>query len=348
MEPYDWDAIREDEDKVLIPLTKASIMAGGVFERDDGFLKINSERGLLVVGTPKDWAGLQGGRLRAMLALCARMTKRTTIARSEEMQAIKNFIAGLPAFQAWAATSEPVGPTGGSEAELGEAVHVPGFTAESIDEEPEEDGVSAGGGGEATEETEEDAEMADKSADDTNDPGLEAAHVEDSEVPSPGMPKVSMEEEQKLLDRDAAPAPQRALQAQLEGMECADPALEVLQQQQKLKQKAREDKAAKLLARAEGSKAKAKAKGKGKKKGTSKEEADKASNSKPDETADADKPSDSKPDETTDADKASDSKPRESAETDEPTVCKQPTNSIDADDFDGLVRLISKLAPSVG
>ena len=29
----------------------------------------------------KDWAGLQGGRLRAMLALCARMTKRTTIAR---------------------------------------------------------------------------------------------------------------------------------------------------------------------------------------------------------------------------------------------------------------------------
>ena len=52
-EPYDWDAIREDEapspevrvqapffllicsqEKVLIPLTKASIMAGGVFERD--------------------------------------------------------------------------------------------------------------------------------------------------------------------------------------------------------------------------------------------------------------------------------------------------------------------------
>ena len=73
----------------------------------------------------KDWAGLQEGRLRATLALSARMTKRTTIARrvahryvaqrnpdpkyseavwnhcsrSEEMQAIKNFIAGLQAFQ---------------------------------------------------------------------------------------------------------------------------------------------------------------------------------------------------------------------------------------------------------
>ena len=53
MEPYDWDAIRADEapkprsplfqalfflicwqDKVLIPMTPASIMAGGVFERD--------------------------------------------------------------------------------------------------------------------------------------------------------------------------------------------------------------------------------------------------------------------------------------------------------------------------
>ena len=70
---------------------------------------------------PKDWGGIQGGRLRAMMALCIRMTKRTTsarrgvastkklatdsvvrivLSRSEEMQAIKNFIASLPAFQA--------------------------------------------------------------------------------------------------------------------------------------------------------------------------------------------------------------------------------------------------------
>ena len=55
------------------------------------------------------------------------------------------------------------------------------------------------------------------------------------------------------LEKDAVPAPQRALQAQLESMECSDAALLVVQQQQQMKQKAREDKAAKLLARAAGS-----------------------------------------------------------------------------------------------
>ena len=61
--------------------------------------------------------------------------------------------------------------------------------------------------------------------------------------------RTSDQEERKLLDADAVPAPQKALQAQLESMECGDKALDVLQAQQRLKKTAREDKAAKVLAR---------------------------------------------------------------------------------------------------
>ena len=59
----------------------------------------------------------------------------------------------------------------------------------------------------------------------------------------------SDQEERKLLDTDAVAAPQKALQAQLESMKCSEEALEVLQAQQRMKKNAREEKAAKALAR---------------------------------------------------------------------------------------------------
>ena len=52
-----------------------------------------------------------------------------------------------------------------------------------------------------------------------------------------------------LLDKDAVAAPQQVLNAQLQAMDCLDPSLAVLQQQQQMKREAREEKASKLLAK---------------------------------------------------------------------------------------------------
>ena len=52
-----------------------------------------------------------------------------------------------------------------------------------------------------------------------------------------------------LLDKGAVAAPQQVLHQQLQAMECLEPSLEVLQQQQQMKQEAREKKAAKQLAK---------------------------------------------------------------------------------------------------
>ena len=61
-----------------------------------------------------------------------------------------------------------------------------------------------------------------------------------------------MQDDKKLLDKSAVPAPQQALHEQLKAMQCPDAELAVLQQQQQLKKNAREEKAAKVLARAAG------------------------------------------------------------------------------------------------
>ena len=54
--------------------------------------------------------------------------------------------------------------------------------------------------------------------------------------------------QEKLLERDAVPAPQEVLHAQLQQMNCDD-GLDVLQQQTRQKRQAREQKAAKMLAK---------------------------------------------------------------------------------------------------
>ena len=61
---------------------------------------------------------------------------------------------------------------------------------------------------------------------------------------------VHVQDDGKLLDKSAVPAPQTALHEQLKAMQCPDADLTVLQQQQQLKKNAREEKAAKVLARA--------------------------------------------------------------------------------------------------
>ncbi|OLP99094.1 hypothetical protein AK812_SmicGene18387 [Symbiodinium microadriaticum] len=318
---YDWDAVRQDEGKILVPMTAASIMAGGVFERDDAFLKMNSKRGLLVVGTAKDWAGQQAGRLRAMLALSVRMTKRTTAARSEEMQAIKTLISEMPSFQASLQT-EPVPVDDVHDADnLGEAAHVPGFTTESLDsiaEEPDEDADVAANFEEVEEdggdpEPEEGAEVPDNS-----DYEVAAAHVK---------------EERKLLDTDAVAAPQKALQAQLESMQCSEEALQVLQAQQRMKKNAREEKAAKALARSSKAKAEPAGKAKGKAKKPSPTPTDGADNEE--EPSQADKASQGNtpmPSETIKTDTANEgSTPSETIETDAANKGNTPNEITETD-----------------
>ncbi|CAE7308184.1 unnamed protein product, partial [Symbiodinium microadriaticum] len=73
----------------------------------------------------------------------------------------------------------------------------------------------------------------------------------DSQVASPAPASPPPEKDDgKLLDKSAVPAPQTALHEQLKAMQCPDADLTVLQQQQQLKKNAREEKAAKVLARA--------------------------------------------------------------------------------------------------
>ncbi|CAE7657055.1 unnamed protein product [Symbiodinium sp. CCMP2592] len=227
LEPCDWTAIRADEAKVLVPLTEASVLAGGVFERmvismfakvelDDAFLKVNNDRGLLVLGAVKPDPQPKGRSKKVL---------------KKEIQEAES------------------GSTTADIGEVGEAVHVPGFTSESL-------GDSVDGEGEPTEED----PVAPASTD------MPDVSMEDSQIPSPAPASPPPEkDDKKLLDKSAVPAPQKALHEQLKALQCPDADLTVLQQQQQLKKNAREEKAAKVLARAAG-----KGGGRGKKKsGTS-------------------------------------------------------------------------------
>ncbi|CAE7195751.1 unnamed protein product [Symbiodinium sp. CCMP2456] len=219
------------------------IPSAGVFK--DAFLKVNNDRGLLVLGTTKTEAQPKGRSKKVLKKeIAEHKTHRLREERSEEMQAIKNFLSSLPGFVK--AESE----SGTDFGDVGEAVHVPGFTSESLgDSVEEEDQPKVAGDAAASS-----GAIGSRKASYTCDP-----HESDSQVPSPAPASPPPEKDgEKLLDKSAVPAPQTALHEQLKAMQCPDTDLTVLQQQQQLKKIAREEKAAKVLARKGGGRGKKK------------------------------------------------------------------------------------------
>ncbi|OLQ05716.1 hypothetical protein AK812_SmicGene11059 [Symbiodinium microadriaticum] len=126
----DWTRLRlEGGDVVGISPTSAA--SGSVYECDvrANFVPVLNILSAFDLNTPtpkqfQDWCSIQGGRLRSLVALVIRLTRRTPVARTEEIQALKNMIMAMPGFK-----SDIMPPASGDaddsdEADIGEDVAV--------------------------------------------------------------------------------------------------------------------------------------------------------------------------------------------------------------------------------